>query len=75
MTRTVKGDNETRELVTQETTVKALDKTTVQGTATLLADVIQQVATGDYAIAAGGKYLASIRGNVETEIDGRQVSR
>lgn len=75
MTRTVKADNETRELVTRETTVKATDKTTVLGTATLLAGVIQQVATGDYAIAAGGKYLASIKGDAETEIDGRQSSK
>ncbi|MFV7361037.1 hypothetical protein [Citrobacter portucalensis] len=75
MTRTVKADNEARELVTRETTVKATDKTTVLGTATLMAGVIQQVTTGDYAIAAGGKYLASIKGDAETEIDGRQSSK
>lgn len=75
MTRTVKADNEARELVTRETTVKATDKTTVLGTSTLMAGVIQQVATGDYAIAAGGKYLASIQGDAETEIDGRQFSK
>lgn len=31
--------------------------------------------TGDYALAAGGKYLASIAGDAETEIDGRQSSK
>lgn len=75
MTRTVKADNETRELVTRQTTVTATDKTTVLGTSTLMAGAIQQVTTGDYAMAAGGKYLASIKGDAETEIDGRQSSK
>ncbi|PPS50422.1 hypothetical protein [Citrobacter braakii] len=75
MTRTVKADNETRELVTRETTVKATDKTTVLGTSTLMAGVIQQVTTGDYAMAAGGKYLASVKGDAETDIEGRQSSK
>ena len=72
MSRTVTADTETRELVTRETTVKATDKTTVLGTSTLMAGIIQQVTTGDYAMAAGGKYLASISGDAETEIEGAQ---
>jgi hypothetical protein len=40
-----------------------------------MAGAVQQVVTGDYAMAAGGKYLASIQGDAETEIDGRQSSR
>lgn len=75
MTRAVKADNETRELVTRETTVKATDKTTVLGTSTLMAGAIQQVTTGDYAMAAGGKYLASVVGDAEIEIAGRQASK
>lgn len=72
MSRTVTADSEKRELVTRETTVKATDKTTVIGTSTLMAGVIQQVTTGDYAMAAGGRYLASIKGDAETEIEGAQ---
>jgi len=75
MARTVTADTETRELVTRETTIKATDKTTVIGTATLMAGVIQQITTGDYAMAAGGNYLASIKGDAETDIEGRQSSR
>lgn len=65
------ADSEKRDLVKRETTVKATDKTTVLGTSTLMAGAVQQVVTGDYAMAAGGKYLASIQGDAETEIDGR----
>lgn len=39
--RTVTVDTETRKLVTRETTIKATDKTTVIGTATFMAGVIQ----------------------------------
>lgn len=75
MTRSVTADTETRELVTRETTIKATDKTTVIGTAALMAGVIQQITTGDYAMAAGGNYLASIKGNAETDVEGRQSSK
>lgn len=70
MTRQVKADTESRELVTRETTVKATDKTTVLGTASLMAGTVQQLATGDYAVAVGGNRLASVTGNDETEING-----
>lgn len=75
MARTVTADTETRELVTRETTIKATDKTTVIGTATLMAGVIQRITTGDYAMAAGGNYLASIKGDAETDVEGRQSSK
>lgn len=75
MSREVTADSEKRDLVKRETTVKATDKTTVLGTSILMAGAVQQVVTGDYAMAAGGKYLASIQGDTETEIDGRQSSR
>lgn len=75
MARNVTADTETRELVTRETTIKATDKTTVIGTATLMAGVIQRITTGDYAMAAGGNYLASIKGDAEMDIEGRQSSK
>lgn len=51
MARTVKADTERRELVSRETTVKATDKITVLGTATLMAGAIQQVSAGDFSQA------------------------
>lgn len=75
MARTVTADTETRELVTRETTIKATDKTTVIGTATLMAGMIQRITTGDYAMATGGNYLASIKGDAETDIEGQQSSK
>lgn len=75
MSREIKADTESRELVARETTIKATDKTTVLGTVTLLAGAIQQVSTGDYALATGGNYLASIAGNAETDIEGQQLTK
>lgn len=70
MTRTVKADNETRELVTRESTVKATDKTTVLGTSTLMAGAIQLVTTGDYAMAASGNSVAVIDGDSQSDVGG-----
>ena len=42
MAREVKADSETRELVSRTTTIKATDKTTVLGTASLMAGAVQQ---------------------------------
>ena len=75
MIRKVNADQESRELVSRETTIKATDKTTVLGTATLMAGAVQHVATGDYAIAASGKFLARVEGDAEMEIDGQQTTR
>lgn len=75
MSRHVQADTETREMVTRETTIKATDKTTVLGTATLMAGHIQHVTSGDYAMATGGKYVASVAGDAETEITGKQSTK
>ncbi|KZP70279.1 hypothetical protein A3N40_05380 [Enterobacter cloacae subsp. dissolvens] len=72
MARVVKADTEQRELVSRETTVKAMDKLTVLGTSTLLAGAIQQVCTGDYSQAVNNR-VASIGGNDETDIAGSQT--
>lgn len=72
MSREVTADQESRELISRETTIKATDKTTVLGTVTLMAGAVQHVATGDYAIAASGKFLARVEGDAEAEIDGKQ---
>lgn len=75
MARTVKADTEQRDLVTRETTVKATDKTTVLGTATLMAGAIQQISAGDFSQAVKGNRLASIEGNDETDIAGEQSTK
>lgn len=75
MARTVKADTEQRDLVSRETTVKATDKTTVLGTATLMAGAIQQVSAGDYSLAVKGNRLASIEGNDEADITGKQSTK
>ncbi|EJF4692775.1 hypothetical protein M8S30_000860 [Salmonella enterica] len=75
MARMVKADTERRELVSRETTVKATDKITVLGTATLMAGAIQQVSAGDFSLAVKGNRLASITGNEETEIAGQQSTK
>lgn len=51
MSREVKADTETCDLVSRETTVKATDRTTVIGTASLMAGAIQHVTTGNYSMA------------------------
>ncbi|EPL8561587.1 hypothetical protein OKB67_003089 [Klebsiella oxytoca] len=71
MSREVTADTEKRELVTRETMVKATDKTTVIGTAQLTAGAIQQIATGDYAVATGRNRLATISGDDETDVAGQ----
>ncbi len=75
MARMVKADTEQRDLVSRETTIKATDKTTVLGTATLMAGAIQQVSAGDYSQAVKGNRLASIEGNDETDITGKQSTK
>ncbi|GKP31691.1 Uncharacterised protein [Klebsiella pneumoniae] len=54
--------------------MKASDKTTVIGTAQLTAGAIQQIATGDYAVATGRNCLATISGDDETEVAGQQAT-
>lgn len=70
MVREVTADDEKRTVVARETMVKATDKTTVIGTAKLMAGAIVQITTGDYALGAQGNYVASITGNASTKING-----
>jgi hypothetical protein len=72
MEREVKADTESRELVSRETTVKATDKTTVLGTASLLAGAIVQMTTGDFSLGVQGKHL--VAGDMETDVTGKQQS-
>jgi hypothetical protein len=74
MVREVSADTERRQLVSRQTIVKANDKTTVLGAAQLMAGAIQHVATGDYSQAVQGNMLASVGGNVETEITGSKTT-
>lgn len=62
-----------RELVSRETTIKATDKTTVLGTASLLAGAIVQVTTGDYSLGVQGKHLVSVAGDMETDVTGKKA--
>lgn len=73
MARVIQADTESRELVSRETTVKATDKTSVLGTATLMAGAIVQVSAGNYSQAVKGNWLASVGGDVETDITGNQT--
>lgn len=66
MARTVKADTERRELVSRETTVKATDKITVLGTATLMAGAMnvdvggtltEKIAALRKSVAAGGQQI------------------
>lgn len=70
MVREVTADDEKRTVVARETMVKATDKTTVIGTAKLMAGAIVQVTTGDYALGTQGNYVANITGNASTKING-----
>lgn len=70
MSRVVTADNEQRTLISRETTVKATDKITVLGTATLMAGAIQQVTTGDFSLGVKGNRLASVGGDDETDVTG-----
>jgi len=75
MRREVKADTESRELVSRETTVKATDKLTVLGSATLLAGSIERISTGDYSLAVQGNRLTTVGGNAETDITGQLVEK
>jgi len=68
MHRQVTADSEKRELVTWDITIQATDKTVVLGTATLLAGAVQQIADGDYSIAAKGSLVGSVGKNMELAI-------
>ncbi|KNH33081.1 hypothetical protein ACS76_08880 [Pantoea vagans] len=60
MSREIKADTETRDLVSRETTVKATDRTTVIGMASLMAGAIQHVTTGNYSVATQQSQLITV---------------
>src|SRR5471032_377163 len=67
MTRVIQADDETRTLVVRETTIQATDKTTVLGTATLLAGAVVHVSEGDYSIGTSGNLTVSCK-NVKRSV-------
>lgn len=79
MTREVTADDEKRKLVARETTVQATDKTTVLGTATLLAGAVVHISEGDYSIGTSGNLTVtcskdnsvSVGQNVKRDVGGR----
>ncbi|CQI87937.1 replication gene A [Yersinia rohdei] len=68
MSRVITADDETRTLVARETTIQATDKTTVLGTATLLAGAIQQISEGDYSLATQASYVAKVGKTLTTDV-------
>lgn len=68
MSRVITADDETRTLVARETTVQATDKTTVLGTATLLAGAIQHISEGDYSLATQASYMAKVGKTLTTDV-------
>lgn len=70
MSRGVKADTEKREQITRETTLKATDRTTVIGTASLMAGAFQHVTTGNYSVAAQESQLITVGGDAETDVSG-----
>lgn len=78
MSREITADDETRKVVARETTVQATDKTTVLGTATLLAGAVVHISEGDYSIGTHGNLTAtcskdnsvSVGQNVKREVGG-----
>lgn len=75
MSRVITADDETRTLVARETTVQATDKTTVLGTASLMAGAIQQVASNDYALASGGNLVTTIATDASLQAGGNLTEK
>ncbi|WP_308354453.1 hypothetical protein, partial [Serratia marcescens] len=75
MNREIHADEETRTLVARTATVQANDKTTVLGTATLLAGAIVQIAEGDYSLATQSGYVASVAKDAKTEVGGSLIEK
>ncbi|WP_036771341.1 hypothetical protein [Photorhabdus australis] len=75
MYRVVRADTENRTVVARDTTIQATDKTTVLGTSTLLAGAIQQVADGDYSLAASDNYLASVGKEANIDVGQKLIEK
>lgn len=74
MTREITADDEKRTLVARETTVQATDKTTVLGTATLLAGAVVHISEGDYSVGTSGNLTTSCSKNNSISV-GQNVER
>ncbi|EJF5113288.1 hypothetical protein M8R69_002923, partial [Salmonella enterica] len=74
MTREVTTDEEIRKVVVRETTVQATDKTTVLGTATLLAGAVVHISEGDYSIGTSGNLTVTCSKDNSVSV-GRNVKR
>lgn len=74
MTREVTADDEKRTLVARETTIQATDKTTVLGTATLMAGAVVHIAEWDYSVGTSGGLTLSCSKDNSVSV-GRNVNR
>lgn len=74
MSRYITADDETRTLVARETTIQATDKTTVLGTATLLAGAVVNVCEGDYSIGTSANLTVSCQKDESVSI-GKNAKR
>ncbi|WP_416777200.1 hypothetical protein ACNFJN_02360 [Xenorhabdus budapestensis] len=75
MHREIKADTEARTVVARDTTIQATDKTVVLGTSTLLAGAVQQVADGDYSLAASSNYLACVGKDANVEVGQKLIEK
>ncbi|AHW15259.1 hypothetical protein JZT04_003478 [Salmonella enterica subsp. enterica serovar Montevideo] len=74
MIREVTTDEEIRKVVVRETTVQATDKTTVLGTATLLAGAVVHISEGDYSVGTSGNLTVTCSKDNSVSV-GRNVKR
>ncbi len=74
MTLEVTTDEEIRKVVARETTVQATDKTTVLGTATLLAGAVVHISEGDYSVGTSGNLTVTCSKDNSVSV-GRNVKR
>lgn len=74
MRREVTADEESRKVVARETTIQATDKTTVLGTATLMAGAVMHVSEGDYCVGTSGNLTITCSKDNSVSV-GRNVKR
>lgn len=74
MKREITADDESRKLVARETTVQAMDKTTVLGTASLLAGAVVHISEGGYSVGTSGNLTVSCSKDNSVSV-GRNVKR
>lgn len=74
MRREVTADEEIRKVVARETTIQSTDKTTVLGTATLMAGAVMHVSEGDYCVGTSGNLTITCSKDNSVSV-GRNVKR